>query len=142
MCLLFRLRYLRLLGLFGWSYFDGWQTPLQVAVAVMLLVTASAHWGKNRQDLIRMVPPAFPRPSWLITATGWLEIAGAVGILLPATSRVASICLAMLLIAMFPANVKAARERLTIGGRPTPKLLVRTLLAARVSRGGSLGGQR
>ncbi|KRF44102.1 DoxX family protein [Paenibacillus sp. Soil787] len=118
----------RLLGLFGWSYFDSWQTPLQGAVAIMLLVTASAHWGKNRQDLIRMVPAAFPRPSWLITATGGLEIAGAIGILLPATSRVASICLAILLIAMFPANVKAARERLTIGGRPTPKLLARTLL--------------
>jgi uncharacterized membrane protein len=118
----------RVLGQFGWSYFDSWQTPLQIAVAIMLLVTASAHWGKNRQDLIRMVPPAFPRPGWLVTVTGWLEIAGAVGILLPATSRAASICLALLLIAMFPANVKAARERLTIGGRPTPKLLARTLL--------------
>ncbi|MGO4273731.1 DoxX family protein [Paenibacillus sp. TAF58] len=118
----------RVLGLFGWSYFDDWQTPLQGAVALMLLVTASAHWGKKRQDLIRMVPPAFPRPSWLVTITGWLEIAGAIGILLPATSRAASICLALLLLAMFPANVKAARERLTIGGRPTPKLLVRTLL--------------
>ena len=98
----------RLLGLFGWSYFDSWQTPLQGAVAIMLLVTASAHWGKNRQDLIRMVPPAFPRPSWLITATGWLEIAGAIGILLPATSRVASICLAMLLISHVSGQCKGS----------------------------------
>lgn len=118
----------RLFGLIGWSYFDGWHSSLQGAVAVMLLLTASAHWGKRRPDLIRMVPPIFPRPDWIVTATGWLEIAGAVGILFPATSRVASICLAMLLIAMFPANVRAARERLTIGGKPTPTLLVRTLL--------------
>ncbi|WP_410511970.1 DoxX family protein [Paenibacillus sp. BR2-3] len=116
------------LGLFGWSYFDGWHSPLQGAVAVMLLITASAHWGKRRPDLIRMVPVAFPKPDWIVTATGWLEIAGAVGILFPATSRAASVCLAVLLVAMFPANVRAARERLTIGGKPTPRLLVRTLL--------------
>lgn len=118
----------RVLGLFGWSYFYGWHSPLQGAVAVMLLLTASAHWGKSRPDLIRMVPSAFPKPDWIVTATGWLEIAGAFGILFPATSRAASICLAVLLVAMFPANVRAARKRLTISGRPTPKLLVRTFL--------------
>jgi uncharacterized membrane protein len=116
------------LALFGWSYFDNWHSPLQGAVAVMLLLTASAHWGKRRPDLIRMIPAAIPKPDWIVTATGWLEIAGALGILFPATSRAASICLAVLLVTMFPANVRAARKRLTIGGRPTPKLLVRTLL--------------
>ena len=115
-------------GLFGWPYFEGWHTPLQGAVVVMLLLAASAHWGKRRPDLIRMVPSAFPNPDWIVTATGWLEIAGAVGILFPATSHTASICLTVLLAVMFPANVRAARERLTIGGKPTPKLLVRTLM--------------
>lgn len=28
-------------GLFGWPYFEGWHTPLQGAVAVMLLLAAS-----------------------------------------------------------------------------------------------------
>ncbi|WP_028612007.1 DoxX family protein [Paenibacillus harenae] len=119
---------LRISGLLGLSYFDGWHTPLQGAAAVMLLLTASAHWGKRRPDLIRMVPAFLPKPDWMVTATGWLEIAGAIGLLFPATSRAASICLTLLFIAMFPANVRAARERLTIGGRPAPKLLVRTLL--------------
>ncbi|MDU0199723.1 MULTISPECIES: hypothetical protein [Paenibacillus] len=116
------------LGLLGVSHFEGWHTPMQGAVAVMLLLTASAHWGKRRPDLIRMVPPAFPRPDLIVTITGWLEIAAAIGILFPATSRVASICLIVLLIAMFPANVRAARHKLTIGGEPTPSLPVRTVL--------------
>ncbi|MED4572451.1 hypothetical protein P9302_23715 [Brevibacillus agri] len=117
----------KILGLIGVSYFEGWQTSLQGAVAVMLL-TASAHWGAKRADLIRMVPPIFPKPGWIVTATGLLEIAGAIGILFPATSQAASIGLAVLLVAMFPANVRAARERLTIGGRPVPKLPLRIVL--------------
>ncbi|WP_274366278.1 DoxX family protein [Paenibacillus thermotolerans] len=116
------------LGLIGLSYFEGWHSPLQGAVAVMLLITASAHWGSRRPDLIRMVPLVFPKPDWIITVTGLLEIAGAIGILIPATSSIASICLVMLFIAMFPANVRAAREKLTIGGRPVPKMLPRSIL--------------
>ncbi|MEK5391371.1 DoxX family protein [Margalitia sp. FSL K6-0131] len=116
------------IGLIGVPYFEGWHTPLQGAIAVLLLLTASAHWGKRRPDLIRMVPPAFPRPDWIVTATGLLEIAGAVGILFPATSKAASLGLAALLLAMFPANLRAAREKLTIGGRPVPKLIPRTVL--------------
>ncbi|NHN35468.1 DoxX family protein [Paenibacillus agricola] len=116
------------LGLIGLSYFGGWQSPLQGAVAVMLLLTASAHWGTRRPDLILMVPPAFPRPDLIVTATGLLELAGAVGILFPVTSKLASIGLAVLLIAMFPANVRSARETITIGGRPVPKPLPRTVL--------------
>jgi uncharacterized membrane protein len=115
-------------GLLGWTYFEGWHHPLQGAVAVMLLLTASAHWGKRRIDLIRMVPSVFPRPEWIVTATGLLELAAAVGILYPPTSRMASLGMALLLLAMFPANIRAAREGLTIGGKPTPKLLARTLL--------------
>ncbi|GIP58493.1 hypothetical protein MKX50_02575 [Paenibacillus sp. FSL W8-0186] len=118
----------RIIGLFGWSYFDDWHASLKIAVAIMLLLTASAHWGKRRPDLIRMVPPAFPRKEWIVSVTGWLEIAGAIGILLPKFSLAASICLVVLLIAMFPANVYAAREQLTIGGKPVPKLFVRVLL--------------
>jgi uncharacterized membrane protein len=118
----------RIMGQLGWSFFDEWHHSLQGAVAAMLLLTASAHWGKRRVDLIRMVPPSFPKPALIVTITGLLEIIGAIGILLPATSGAASICLALLLLVMFPANMRAAREGLTIGGKPTPKLLVRTAL--------------
>src|SRR5262249_55563651 len=38
----------------------GWWTALRIALAAMFLVTASAHWGKRRADLIRMTPAIFP----------------------------------------------------------------------------------
>jgi uncharacterized membrane protein len=105
-----------------------WWDSLRLALAGMFLLTASAHWGKRRRDLIQMVPPAFPRPDLLVTGTGILEILGAVGLLIPSASHYAALALFLLLIAVFPANVHAARRRLTIAGRAVPALWPRTLL--------------
>ncbi|MDO3408912.1 DoxX family protein [Saccharibacillus sp. CPCC 101409] len=116
------------LGFLGIDYFQSWRTSLQAAVAIMLLLGASAHWGSKKEDLIRMVPPAFPKPATIVTVTGVLELLGAIGILVPATSKAASIGLALLLSAMFPANVFAARNRLTIGGKAVPGLFARTAI--------------
>jgi uncharacterized membrane protein len=116
---------LRGAGLVGVTALNNVALPLRIALFLMFLLTASAHWGKGRPDLIRMVPPAFPHPELLVTVTGMLEILGAIGLLVPATSRLAAVCLAFLLLALFPANIRAAREHLTILGRPAPGLLVR-----------------
>jgi uncharacterized membrane protein len=101
---------------------------LRTALGLMFFLTASAHWGKRRPDLIRMVPPAFPRPDLLVTLTGVLEILGAIGLFVPSTARLACICLALLLVALFPANIHAARQHLTIAGRRVPRLPVRSAM--------------
>lgn len=101
---------------------------MRVAVAAMFLLTSSAHWGKRRADLVRMVPPAFSRPEMLVTLTGCAEIAGAIGMLWTPVTKAASLGLAALLVAMFPANVYAARHKLTITGREVPCLFARTVL--------------
>ena len=119
---------LRGVGLLGVVALNNIDLPLRIALGLMFLVTASAHWGRGRVDLVRMVPPAFPHPELLVTVTGVLEILGAVGLLVPFTAHRAAICLAILLLALFPANVRAARERLTILGRPAPSLLVRGII--------------
>lgn len=116
---------LRLAGVLGVSALDDWNLPLRVALFLMFLLTASAHWGKGRADLIRMVPNSFPAPAVIVTATGVLEILGATGLLVPQTARAASLCLVVLLIAMFPANLRAAREHLTIMGRTAMSAPVR-----------------
>ncbi len=136
---------LSVLGHFGSPSSSGWRTSLSLALSGMFLLTASAHWGKRRRDLIRMVPPAFPRADMLVTASGILEILGAVGLLVPMVARFAALGLSLLLIALFPANVRAARHRLAIAGRPAPGLLARTLiqmvfLAATVAV--AVGGER
>ena len=119
---------LRCAGLLGVAFLDDWSVALRGALCLMFLLTASAHWGRGRSDLIRMVPPAFPAPALVVSITGILEILGAVGLLLPSMSRVAASCLALLLAAMFPANVRAARAGLTIMGRPAMSVALRGAL--------------
>lgn len=106
----------------------GWWTALRIALCAMFLLTASAHWGKRRADLIRMVPAAFPQPDMLVTVTGICEILGAIGLLIPRVAPVAAIGLMLLLLAIFPANVRAAREKLTIAGTPAMPIVARTLI--------------
>jgi uncharacterized membrane protein len=106
----------------------GWWTALRIALAAMFLLGASAHWGKRRPDLIRMVPAALPRPDLLVTITGICEILGAVGLLIPRVAPAAALGLTLLLIALFPANVRAARQAITIGGRNATPLPARTAI--------------
>ncbi|PFN83929.1 hypothetical protein COJ85_27435 [Bacillus sp. AFS076308] len=119
---------LRITGVLGISYFDAWDTSLRVAVALMFLLTATAHWGKRRPVLIKMVPPGVPNPEFIVTITGILEIVGAIGLLIPLTSRIPSIGLALLLIFMFPANIYAARKGITFSGKPSTPLFSRTII--------------
>jgi uncharacterized membrane protein len=106
----------------------GWWTSLRLALSGMFLLTTSAHWGRRRPDLIRMVPPVFSRPDLLVTITGILEMLGAVGLMLPSVAPYSALGLTLLLVAVFPANVHAARKRLTIAGRQVEALIPRTLL--------------
>lgn len=137
-----------------------WITSLRWALAAMFLVTASAHFGARRPDLVRMVPPSFPEPELLVTLTGVAELLGAAGLLFPRLAPWAAGGLALLLVAMFPANVHAARAGLTIGGAAVTPLAPRAVLqvvflaavlaagfgerlprAWRRRRGGARGGQ-
>lgn len=119
----------RLAG-FGVSYFADWQHALRAALGVMFLLTASAHWGKKRPDLIRMVPSAFGKPGSWVTLTGIAEVLIAVGLQFPSAAPAVAAVAALMLICILPANMKAARERLTIGGRPVPGIGVRLAIQA------------
>ena len=75
---------LRGIGTAGLGLFNNWIWCLRGGLALMFLLTASAHWGKRRADLVAMVPGVFPRPDLMVSATGVLEILGAMGLLIPA----------------------------------------------------------
>jgi uncharacterized membrane protein len=118
----------RVLGWLGVAFFANWHTSLRVGLACMFFVTASAHWGRRRPDLMLMVPARFGPAGLIVTATGTLEIAGAIGLLIPATVQLAAMGLAMLLIAMFPANIQAVRRNIDIAGTKPLPLAIRAPL--------------
>lgn len=115
-------------GLLGAAFFASWLVCLRFALAGMFLLTASAHWGKRRPDLERMVPPALGHAGLWVSITGVLELLGAVGLLIASTAPYAAGGLSLLLLAMFPANMHAARSGGTLDGKPVMGVLPRTLL--------------
>ena len=60
-----------------------------------------------------------------MTVTGALEFVGAIGLLSPKTLPAASLGLIALLVALFPANVHAARAGLLVAGRRASPLVWR-----------------
>jgi uncharacterized membrane protein len=113
------------IGWLGVSEFATWQASARYALAAMFVVTGTAHFNRMKHDLERMVPRAFPQPMLIIYVTGLLEFLGAAGLLLPKVRSVAGVCLIVLLIAMFPANIRAAREGLQMRGKPATALWLR-----------------
>jgi uncharacterized membrane protein len=100
----------RLVGWLGVDYVDSWPQAVAVGLAVMFVMTGVAHFvPAMRRDMIAIVPPRLPAPGLLVTITGVLELLGAAGLLYPPTRLAAAVCLFVLMLVMFPANVYAAR---------------------------------
>ena len=116
---------LRIAGAAGVRRLRSWPVALRGGLATMFVLTGMAHFIGLRAELISMVPPALPNPGLLVTITGLLELAGAVGLLLPRTAPWAAGGLTALLVGLFPANVYAALNGITTS--PEDALVPRTL---------------
>jgi uncharacterized membrane protein len=119
----------RSIGWLGWAggaYVNSWHAAIAVGLAAMFVMTGFAHFAPAmRRDLIAIVPPRLPAPGYLVTITGLLELLGAIGLLVPETRVAAAICLLVLMLAMFPANVYASRM-------PNPPKSMTTRLPQRI----------
>ena len=103
-------------------WFVPWRDAVRIGLAVMFAFTATSHFTSLKHDMAAMIPPPLTGALWVIYATGVLEMAGGVGLLLSRWRRLAGICLALLLVAMFPANIYAAMNGVTLGGEPASAL--------------------
>ena len=80
------------------------------AIMAVLYIAAGASHFIVPAAYERILPPFLPQPFLshryaVIAFTGVAEIAGGLGLLWEPTRRAAAICLALLLIAVFPANL-------------------------------------
>ncbi|WP_194817466.1 hypothetical protein [Nocardia sp. XZ_19_385] len=122
----------RALGAFGVSRFSTWRSSAIHGLAVLLLMTGSAHFVPDsvtvmpsHADLVAMVPALVPFADFTVYATGVLELAGAIGLLIPATRPFAGLGLALLLVLMLPANVHVALNDIPLNGDPATPLWFR-----------------
>jgi uncharacterized membrane protein len=100
----------RLIGWLGVDYVDSWPQAVAVGLAAMFVMTGVAHFvPAMRRDMIAIVPPRLPAPELLVTVTGVFELVGAAGLLYPPTRIAAAVCLFVLMLIMFPANIYASR---------------------------------
>lgn len=118
----------RSLSYLGIRPMRSWKTASRYALAAMFVFTSISHFTSTRTDLVQMVPDVLPAPELLVTVTGVLELLGAIGLLWPRTARYAGIGLTALLVAMFPANIVAAREGLIVAGTEATPLWFRFLV--------------
>ncbi len=102
-------------------------TALRVVAAAPLLASGALHLIRP-QVFVPLLPPPLPPAAWIIVATGIPELLGAVGLLLPRRRRAASVSLALLMIAIFPANIHIAGR--TVSGLRMPGVPVRTGMQA------------
>lgn len=112
-------------GTLGVETLGSWVVSARFGLAVMLLFTAAAHFNSMKEDLVRMLPPWVPWPRAAIAITGACEVLGAVGLLIPRTRHLAGLLLVLFFLAVFPANIHAARAGVSLRGRSATSLWVR-----------------
>ncbi len=88
----------------------------------VFMVAAGANHFINPAPYLGMMPAEIPE-SWhaaLVTISGIAEMAGGLGLILPATRRLAAWGLVVLYLAIFPANVNMALNHLKLGTTDVP----------------------
>ena len=117
---------LRGVGWLGVKRLSSWREAGRGALVIMFVFTGVSHFTTMKYDFAAMIPPPLPNDLWVIYLTGVLEIVGAIGLLIPRTRRLAGICLVLLLVALFPANVYAALNEIPLRGEAPTPLWLRT----------------
>lgn len=98
------------------------KTASLAALGLFFIVAGANHfWHPKWYE--RIVPPSFPSPALLVQISGAAEIAGGIGVLIPALRVYAAIGLIVLLIAVFPANVYMAQHAQLFSRVASPALL-------------------
>lgn len=87
----------------------------RVGLSLLFLITALAHFVST-EAMAAMIPPSIPYRIELIYVTGVLELLGAIGVWIPRLERLTGFLLILMLIALLPANIYAAINRVAFGG--------------------------
>jgi uncharacterized membrane protein len=95
---------------------------LRVMLAICIIVVGSLHFAVP-DPFVRIVPPYLSHPLALVYISGFFEILGGIGLLVPPVSQAAAWGLILLFIAVFPANINMAVNAIDLPGIPDSSAL-------------------
>jgi uncharacterized membrane protein len=101
-------------------------------VLAVFMVAAGVNHFISPDAYVAMVPETLPAHLLLVQLSGVAEIAGGLGLLVPATRRLAAWGLIALFIAVFPANINMAVNHLPLGGTEIPAWALWARLPAQI----------
>jgi uncharacterized membrane protein len=110
------------LGRGGFAPFGRLQAGLRIFVATIMVLAGCGHFLWPHL-VASAIPPAFPNRYALAIISGACAVAGGVGLLFSRVRRLAAVCLAVFMIAIFPSNVYIAGQ--TVGPITFPGVPVR-----------------
>ncbi len=87
----------------------------RIATGLTFIFIGATHFLMPEKYL-EMMPPFIPAPLAMVYASGFFEILGGIGLIIPWTKRLAAYGLIALLLAVFPANVYVAVSNVQLGG--------------------------
>jgi uncharacterized membrane protein len=80
---------------------------LRVTLAISIIIVGFTHFFLP-EPFVKIMPPQLPAPLGLVYLSGFYEILGGIGLLVPPVSQAAAWGLIALFIAVFPANINMA----------------------------------
>jgi len=91
------------------------------ALAIAMIAIGVLHFVRP-QPFVRIVPDYLPAPLALVYISGFFEILGGLGLLLPATRAWAAWGLIALYVAVFPANIHMLTHNISLDPKkPIPR---------------------
>ena len=90
---------------------------VRILVAVAFAAVGVTHFT-NPQPFVQIMPSALPWHLALVYVSGFFEIMGGAGLLIPGVRRYAAWGLLVLLVAVFPANINMAVNEIYLGDMP------------------------
>ena len=89
---------------------------LRGVLAIAIIIVGITHFTKP-EEYAKIVPPPLP-PFAMVYVSGFFEILGGIGLVIPLVSVAAAWGLIALFIAVFPANIYQALNSISIEGIP------------------------
>ncbi len=107
--------FLQLAAKLGLNPQKNFRENARMATGMTFIFTGLSHFLVPAK-FMQMMPPFLPWPVLLVYLSGIFEIVGGIGLMISRTKQFAAICLILLLLAVFPANIYVALNNVPLGG--------------------------